>query len=328
MQDQKSNLSIFSFKKMQRNFLKRILVFFIPVVLLYIILELLVLQIPFNYVTTSAYFNSEKDEIEIIALGPSQTNSAVNPKFFDKSAISLASTSQHHNLDFKILKQTKDRLSKLEYVVLELSYSHLELPHNSKNFWKNNIYLKYYDVNAFERKTYFKDRLIYLTRPDIYSKHLTNHYIRKKEGPTLNKYGFNEKVNKGLFYSLEYSDSLIAFKNFKINISPNLKTFNHNTAFLYDMLDYIQKEDLKVIVCTMPLYKTYLDKRNPDILTRRDSILRLLPNKYNNVKIFERENDTVNFSTSDYINHNHLNPRGAKKFSKALNEFIQKEFKD
>lgn len=328
MQDQKSNLSIFSFKKTQRSFLKRILVFFIPVVLLYSVLEVLVLQIPFNYITTSAYFNSEKDEIEILALGPSQTNSAINPKFFDKSAISLASTSQHHNLDFKILKQTKDRLPKLEYVFLELSYSHLELPHNSKNFWKNSIYLKYYDVNAFERNTYFKDKLIYLARPDLYSKSLVNHYIKKKEEPTLNKYGFNEKVAVGLFYGLEYNDSIIATKKFRINILPDLELFEYNTALLYEVLDYTQKEGLKVIVSTIPIYKAYLDKRNPDILRRRDSILRLLPIKYSNVKTFERENDTVNFGTSDYVNHNHLNPRGAEKFSKALNEFIQKEAKD
>ncbi len=155
-----------------------------------------------------------------------------------------------------------------------------------------------------------------------------DHYIKRKDGPNLNKFGFNEKVKEGMFYGIDYNDSIIATKNFRINTSPNLKLFLHNTALLYKLLDYAQNKDLKVIICTMPLYRTYLDERNPDILRRRDSILKLLPIKYKNVKVFERENDTMHFITSDYINHNHLNPVGAEKFSKDLNEIIQNGFKD
>ena len=328
MQDQKSSSSIFSFKKSHRRFLKQSLVFFIPVVLLYIIIELLVLQIPFNYDATSSFFNSEKEQIEIMALGPSQTNSAINPKYFEITTISLASTSQHHNLDFKILKQTKDRLPNLKYLVLELSYSHLELPHNSKDFWKNSVYLKYYNINAFERNTYFKDKLIFLARPDIYSKHLVNHYIKKKPGPTLNNFGFNENVSEGLFYNLEYNDSLITSKKFRINTEPNLTLFKYNTEFLFEMLDYTKKHNLNVVISTIPLYKTYLKARNPKILKRRDSILGVISEKYSNVRIFYKESDTIRFTTSDYVNQNHLNPRGAEKFSIELNEFIQKEFKN
>jgi hypothetical protein len=296
------------------------------VVLLYIIIEILVLQIPFNYVTTSSFFNSEKEQIEIMALGPSQTNSAINPEYFNKSTISLASTSQHHNLDFKILKQTKDRLPKLKYLILELSYSHLELPHNSKSFWKNSVYLKYYNVNAFERNTYFKDKLIYLARPDIYSKHLVDHYVKKKPGPKLNKYGFDENVSEGLFYNLNYNDSLILGKDFRINTQPNLALFKHNAEYFINMLEYTKNENLNVVICTMPLYKSYLHKRNPIILKRRDSILALISERFGNVRIFNKEADTINFTTSDFINHNHLNPRGAEKFSKELNAFIKDQF--
>ncbi len=328
MQDQKSNLSIFSFKKLQRSFLKRMLVFFIPVVVLYTTIELLVLQIPLNYVITSTFFNSEKEEIEIMALGPSQTNSAINPEYFDRTTISLSSASQHHNLDFNILKQTKSRLPKLKYVILELSYAHLEHPHNSKSFWKNSVYLKYYDVNAFERNTYFKDKLIYLARPDIYSKHLTDHYIKKQEDLSFNKFGFSKKaINEGVFYGLNYNDSAIANTKFQIKTQPNLKLFKYNTDYLYKMLDYAEQEDLKVVVCTMPLYKTYLNSRNPEVVKRRDSILKLLPQKYKNLRVFDKESDSL-FITTDYTNHNHLNPSGAEKFSKELNEFIQREFKD
>lgn len=326
MQGRKSNLSIFSFKSAHRSFLKQILVFFIPVVLIFILIELLVLQIPANYITTSNYFNAEKDKIEILALGPSQMNSAMNPAYFDRPAICLASTSQHHNLDFEILKQTRDRLPELKYVILELSFSHLALPHNSKDFWKNSIYLKYYNVNAFKRRTYFKDKLVFLSNPDIYSRKLVEHYIERKESPHFNRFGFDENTYDGLFKSLKYEEDVIAQKPFRINSKINETLFNQNLEFLYKMLDYVKSEGLKVIVCSMPLYKTYVKERDSKLVRRRDSVLNEIQLKYPNVRIFNKESDTINFTVSDYINHNHLNPRGAEKFTKELNSFINEQF--
>ncbi|RMA59007.1 hypothetical protein [Ulvibacter antarcticus] len=327
MQDQKSSSSIFSFKNGPFGFFKQALVFFVPVLLIFALAELMILQIPFNYTITSDYFKNHHDEIEILALGPSQTNSAINPKYLSNPAISLASTAQHHGLDFNILKQTRDRLPNLKYVILELSYSHLELPHNSDNFWKNAVYLKYYNVNAFGRNTYFKDKLIYLSNPDIYSKKLIDHYFIGIKEPNYNKYGFNESDFEGSFKSLDYNETSISkIHNFRINTTTDIDLFTKNTQFLFEMLDYCKSEKLNVVVCTMPLYKTYLKKRNPDILRRRDSILQIISVKYDNLRLFNKETDTVNFSASDFINQNHLNPKGAEKFSKALNLLINREF--
>ena len=326
MQDRKNNLFISSFRKEHRFFLKWTLIFFIPVVVSCVLLELLVLNMPLNYVITSTYFNSEKDDIEILALGPSQINGGINPEYFDKKAINLSSASQHHNLDFKILSQLKDRLPKLSYVILELSYSHLEQPHNSKEFWKNSVYLKYYDVNAFERNVYFKDKFIYLARPDVYSKLLYEYYLTENKGPHLNKFGFDTSNFDGLFKRLDYNANAIDTTKFEINTRPNEVLFKYNTNFLFEMLAYSASENLKVVLCTMPLYKTYLAKRNPEMLRRRDSILNVISLKYSNVRIFNKEADTIQFKISDFNNHNHLNPRGAEKFTKSLNTFINTQF--
>jgi hypothetical protein len=328
MQDQKSSLSIFSFKKAHRRFLKQILVFFIPVVIGYLVLEYLVLLLPFNYTVKSDYFYSEKEEIEVLVLGSSQLDGAINPKYFDKNTLNLASATQHHNLDFKILKGIAPRLPALKFVILELSYSHLEHPHNSKEFWKNSIYLKYFGINTFERNTYFKDKLLYMARPDFYSKQLVNHYIKKKNEAILNKFGFDERISKGLFYTLKFNDSLIATKKMEIYTLADIKLFKENTEYLYEILNYAEEKELKVIICATPLHKTYLEGRSPDILRRRDSILKLLPTKYENVFIFNKENDTLNYTTSNFSNQNHLNPRGAEKFSKELNEFILRKTQD
>lgn len=326
MQDQKKSSSIFSFSKTQISFIKWVLAFFIPVIVVYVILEMLVLQIPFNYNKISDYLDSEAKNIRILTIGSSQMRSAVNPKFFDKPAINFGSTQQHHNTDYDIITQTRDRLQKLEYVVLELSYSHLELPHNSNFFWKNSIFLKYYDVNAFDRRTYFKDKLIFMSKPDMYSKALIDHFIRKNDTKRINKYGFDENYFEGIFKKSNYVDSLIPIPLKVINTNENSFLFKNNTNFFLKMLDYLRSENLKVVVVTFPMHHYYLKDRNPNILKRRDSILDMISEKYSNVRIFSKEEDTTTFTNKDHYNWNHLNSDGAKKFTKALNTFIEESY--
>ena len=81
-----------------------------------------------------------------------------------------------------------------------------------------------------------------------------------------------------------------------------------------------------MVLTSLPMHRYYLRGRNPNILRRRDSILELVLENYKNVRAFRKEEDTIHFKTSDYINHNHLNPRGAEKFTKELNTFIEEQF--
>jgi len=321
MQDPQNNLSTSSFKEKQKYILKYALLFFIPVVVSYVLIELLVLNIPENYINNSIYFKNNKNNIEVMALGSSQMAGAINPEFIDKPAICLASASQHHKLDFTILKQLQPKTKNLQYVVLELSDSHLELPHNSKDFWKNSIYLKYFGVNAFERRIYFKDRLIFLANTDLYSKKLLDHYIKKNNTIKLNKYGFDTNSFHGIFNQLDYNVTKINALNPRPNQIANTKVFKNNTVFLYSILDYLTKKNIQPILCTLPLYKTYGRHLNKQIVRRRDSVISVIKRKYPEVLFLESENDTT-FTVRDFNNGNHLNPKGAEKFTKKLNNLI------
>lgn len=322
MQDRKKSSSIFNFNKKQITFFKRVLVFFIPVVIAYAVLEVLVLQLPFQYTIIEDYMASEGDRIEIITTGSSQMKCAVNPAFMKEPALNFGSTSQHHNTDYAILTQTHDKLKNVNCVVLEVSYSHLELPHNAPTFWKNNVYLKYYDVNNFGRNTYFKDKLIFLSRPDIYSRELIDHYVRNKTTVNFNRFGFDENNYNGSFKKKNYEDAEIPFVSSEINTSESVQLFEYNTAFLFKFLDYLEAKNINVVLTSLPMHKYYLRDRNLNILHRRDSILTVASERYSNLRVFRKEEDTVHFKTSDYINHNHLNPDGAKKYTEMLDAFI------
>ena len=321
MQDLQNNLSISNFRKKQRHILMYAFLFFIPVVVIFTIVELLVLEMPANYKNNSEYYSENKDRIELMAFGTSQMAGAINPDFIEAPSICLASSSQHHKLDFTILKQLLPETKNLKYVVLELSTSHFELPYNSKNFWKNSVYLKYFNVNAFERQTYFKDKLIFISNPDIYSEKLKGYYLLNKDEESLNLYGFNTGEGHGVFRKYNYDEVAIS----KLKTTPNQKEnpdiFNHNTAYFYSMLDFLKDHQIQTIICSLPLYKTYRDQLNPNIVRRRDSIIEVIKINYPDVLFLNVENDP-DFKVEDFNNANHLDLSGAKIFSEKLNEIL------
>lgn len=309
---------------MQRKFLTYCLLFFLPVVAGFMAMEYLSLSLPIAIKANQEYIKRTNDKFETLILGSSQIQSAVNPEWLDSPTLNLASGDQHHDTDFKLLKDFEPKLHDLKTVIIEVSYSHFELPHNGKDFWKNALYLKYYDVNCYERNTYFKDRLVYLSNPRFFSEKINEWYIKKNRVVKFNHHGFNTENYQGQFKMLDHDVEKIAnMPRFKINTEPNLNIFAINTRLFYEMLDYLSEKELVVILTKLPMYKTYHAKKNPGILRRRDSVIADVLRKYRNVKLLDLETDTVLFQVKDYWNQSHLNPDGAKKFTAWLNVLLK-----
>ncbi|MEZ4859523.1 MAG: hypothetical protein R2781_12005 [Flavobacteriaceae bacterium] len=312
---------------MQKKFTLYCFLFFTPLLLGYGTVEWLTRSIPSVYSINEKYLEKRADTIETLILGSSQVMNAVNAAWISNPTINLASGSQHHDTDFKLLKGMFPVLPSLKNVVIEVSYSHFEMPHNGKDFWKNSLNLHYYNINCFERNTYFKDHLLYLSHPSFFSKRIEEYYIDKKNIPNFNEYAFNFNDIYGQFAKKNYNKVEIdTIKRFKINTEPNPIIFQQNVSLFFEMLATVKAHQKNIIVCTTPMYTSYLKKRNPEILRRRDSIFEVIQKKYPDIKFLKLEEDTTNYQLKNYWNHSHLNPTGAKIFTKQLDSLL-KNFK-
>jgi len=308
---------------MNRKFITYCILFFIPILIGYYLIETVTLNLPSRFKINQSLIKNNKDSFETLILGSSQMKDAVNPEWLDSPTISLASSSQHHDSDFKLMKTLVPTFKNLKTVVLEVSYSHFELPHNGSNFWKNPLYLKYYNVNAFNRSIRLNDRLIYLKNPSLYSKLILSNYLLKSNKDSLNKKAFYINNYEGVFSRVNYNEAKIStISLFKINTIEDLRIYKTNKELFFEILEYLDDKNIQVIICTVPMYKEYLHKRNPSILLRRDSVLSMANKKYPSIEFVEKEEDTINFEVHDFINHNHLNPDGAKKFTESLNTIL------
>ena len=322
MPDRQKTLSTSNFKKSQLRFLKLCAWFFGPLIIICIILEVLTLNLPSNFKTIGNYLDKNAKNIEVLIVGSSKLQSAVNPAWMDKPTINLASSSQHLNEDFAIMKGTIERMPKLDYVIFELSDLHLELPLHTTKYWKNNIFLKYYKVNAFERPTYFGDRLIFLSNASYFFYQLEDYYIRKNEISEWNEFGFDTNRYLGAFENLDYDETKIENSNFLTVSWESEDVFKENTALVFKMLDYLKMKQQKVIILSVPNYKAYLPRANRNAIRRRDSILKIAEERYSNVTIFNKEDDTLSYNVKDFKDTNHFNPDGAKIFTAQLNTLI------
>ena len=78
-----------------------------------------------------------------------------------------------------------------------------------------------------------------------------------------------------------------------------------------------------MVISATPMYATFLKKRNPEILNRRDSIFYVIQKKYPEVKFLNAETDTIHYSLKNFWNHSHLNPSGATIFTRQLDSVLQ-----
>ena len=303
---------------MNKKFVTYLLIFFIPVVLGTLVVEKLTRELPSSYAHKSKYLEANAEEIEIIVLGSSQMAYGINPEWLDVPGIILASGYQHHDTDFKLLQHLLPRLINLETVVLEVSFQHFELPHNGKDFWKNSIYKMYYGVNCFERNTYFKDNLTYLSNPKFFSKKIIDFYSKKGSTVGFNQFGFDTLNFSGVFKNLEFNEEIIANGNFKFKLEPTLKLFLKNSDHFIEIVNYLELNNMRVIIVSPPLYKSFLLERNKVILNRRDSLVKSIIKSRSKVHWLNFEDDIDNFKITHYKDKNHLNPDGAAIFTKLF----------
>ncbi len=322
MLDQKKSSSIFSFSSGQRNILGYIVLFFAPIIVVAAILESMVIDLPSTYKITADYLEAEQQHVNVAIFGSSQIKNSVNPEFIGQNAVNLSSSAQHHNTDFKILKGLRERLSNLETVVFEVSYSHFEIPHNSKYYWKNSLFLKYYNVNTFGRATTLSDRLLYVSHPGYFSELFVDYYVRDSLPYAYNKWAFDNNYYQGKFKRLDYDVKKVAASAVKINKREDLKTLAYNAAYFRDMMEYCKKEGLNVVIISPPTYTNYTAQRNTNILRRRDSVLSVIKRDYPDVSILISESDTE-FNVRHFRNENHMNPDGAKVFTKKLDAVLE-----
>jgi hypothetical protein len=322
MADQK-NHSFISNSKIRR-FTFSSLLFVLPVIIILIFIELALRQINFPEKVKAGYIEKNSDKIEVLFLGSSQVERAINPEYLKPPAINLANSSQRLYEDFELLKNYAPRFQNLKLIVIEVSYDRL---HRDKTFTSEIVdhnNLTFYKVNTFGRDLKIQDYFLFHANPEFYSTALTSNMFNNTE-VLLNEYGFDVKKYGGSYKYAGYNNSLIKDEDIFIENVKNKDEFKHNTILLNRLIKFADNNHIAIILYSPPTHNRFNNLRNIDLIHKRDSLVKNMLFKNPNLKALIMDEDP-NFEIKHFYNANHLNPDGAELATQKVNDFILENY--
>ena len=127
-----------------KKFILKLVLFLFPILIISIIWELLLRNIPNDYKLKEEFLDNNSKNIEVLILGSSHALYGLDPEFFSEYAFNASYVSQYLDIDFDIFSKYSDRFEKLKAIVVPVSYfslyGNLE---NSSEFWRMKNYVIY-----------------------------------------------------------------------------------------------------------------------------------------------------------------------------------------
>ncbi|QNJ96720.1 hypothetical protein [Constantimarinum furrinae] len=306
-----------------KKFVIKTILFFTPILILGIIVEISLRENTFS--AKRNYIDSNADSIEVLILGSSQNFRAINPEFLTMRSAPLAHGESAINIDFKLFDRYFESFPELHTVILEVSYHTLDDFRGYK--WnKNHLFHIYYNLNNYKDKPPFKDHFLLTSNFKEYSKKFFKS-ILNPEMQEYNRFGYPYKwLNKSRFANLNYNDSLIkksshtAYLNGR-HFDEHIAYFDLNSERLDSLITVCNKRNIDVVLLSPPKYYLYNQAMNKRKLERRNSIFKkYMSHKRVHIWNFETKYE---YETELFGNEDHMNSKGAEIFTKEINVLLE-----
>lgn len=301
-----------------KRFIKYLMLFSIPVVIFIVAAELYC-RTQTIFVIKKQHFENNLSTINTLILGSSHFQNGLNPEFLKSNSCNLAYGGQPISIDYFLLNKYIDQMKNLKTVLFEVSPHRLYYEFDPSN-WNGHVYSNLYDINYKTEKLSIKNYSLVLSDVKYFSTIFIDNYNPKLIKPKLNTFGFMTNAFPGRFTELE-NDSIKINQTFKMNsIFDNQKNFKLNMFFLNKIIQECQKKKVEIIFIGTPLYQTYYSKIPLKTEIQVKNALRRVTNKYG-IEYYDFSR-SKKFYLKDYINDNHLNPNGAKKFTLLIDSIL------
>lgn len=300
-----------------KNFLRKTVWFIIPIFLGWLALESFYRFIPNNYTEKQKQILQSYDS-EILILGNSHSFYGINPSFFTQKAYNFSNISQSLYFDELLLEKHITHFENLKYVILTIDYFTLSQEDDtSEDLWRKYYYQQYMDIEVPSiAKIDFKSYSLATTRNLEMNIELLRKYRNEKKLIECNDLGWGsyEGINP------EYNNLATAIDIAKKN-EDGLTDFKSNELRLQRMINLCNKNEVRLVLITMPVTSYYAENINQNKLKKVVASCNYFEEKNKNV-IYLNLFQSPQFDNNDFYDTDHLNSKGATKCSRILNQFI------
>ena len=299
-----------------KQFLKKTLLFGIPIIVCIVIMELVLRNIPNDYSYKRNYLDQNSNQIETLFLGSSHSLYAVNPEYLNSNTFNAAHVAQSLDYDVEILKKYANQMDKLKYIIVPIDYFSLyNRLETGVEYWRIKNYTIYY---GFDKSSGFVENLELLNGKWSENSFRVYKYLWKKKSEiSCNQRGWGTNYNSKNKQDLFVTAKAAAKRHAKKSIS----FFDENVKIVDEIISIAKSKNVKVIFYTCPAYKTYVSQLNQEQLQKTILTIKGIQNLNTNVFYYNFLND-AKFTAKDFYDADHLNEIGAEKFSKKIDSII------
>ena len=306
-----------------RKFIIKLILVISPFIIIALPMEYFLRQVPNDYIYKSNYLDEHSNEIEVLILGGSHSYFGINPDYFTAKAFNAGNVSQPLNIDFKLLEKYQNNFKNLKAIIIPMSYPSLwsQLDGDVES-WRIKNHVIYQKIDyKFSLQNYTE---IFGNKLNINVRKLKSYYINGKNFATCNKLGWGTGNNSINAQDLDKTGREAALRHSLENpiSKSDIDIFNESISILNNIISWGAEHNVNVILLTSPTYKTYSENLNVWQLEKTIEVSTQLAKKYSNCKYFNLLNDT-SFMAEDYYDADHLNEKGAEKFSILVNNIVQ-----
>lgn len=305
-----------------RRFITKTIYFSLPILVAAIIFEILLRNIPNEYLFKKKYLDDHSAEIETLILGSSHSYYGLNPDFFSVKAFNASHVSQSLNYDFEILKKYQFNFNNLKTIILPISYITLfaKLDAGSES-WRVKNYVIYYGMNV--SKSFIDYSEVLRMRIRVNLKRLVSYYVLRNLNITCTKLGWGTSYKSENALDLVESGKISAQRHTRedINSDKYQDIFKDNKLILNSIIKWCGERNIKILLLMPPAFETYRQNLNNAQLNCTIETTRQIAAKYNNCIYLNLLGDT-NFIAKDFYDADHLSEIGAAKLSTLINDKI------
>jgi len=297
-----------------RIFIIKLLIFVSPLILFIGWWEVNLARMPNRYKTNVHLLSESMADCEVLILGSSHPKCAIDPSCLKQKAVNMAEGWQALYADAEIVAYYLPRLPKLKIVVLSVSYHSLEeLALEYTNVpYRRIAYHKYYHLPTKTWADNFDVRNFSMIA--WYGVPVCLGYLRK---------GFTEEPFKSQPKEVAFNDESGKLRVDEFHGQMDPTNIAPNRVTLLQTIVLCQKAKVIPVLVTVPVYRTFRAHMDRAKYERMQDVIHGLCDE-TGVRYFNYLDD-ARFDIDDFGNIDHLNWRGAEKFSRILDsEVLQK----
>jgi hypothetical protein len=309
---------------MPLRFISKLALFLSPIALLLSVTEIRLGSVNSGYRTKREYLEQSIDRAEVLAMGSSHAYYGIQARLLSPSAFNASYVAQDVYYDSRIVLNYLPRAKNLKLVILTISYFTFETRlEDYSEGWRASYYYRYWGIpradGGFKASDYSLIALygIPQTRTFWFNGFTSDSKDQiGKDGSKVDFVAAATTPDAGGAVAAKLQDEIM-----------NPKYAVDNMRYIEEMIQALRARRIDVVFVTTPATRSYYEGMRPDLYGVMQDRVQYLCRKYG-LLYFNYLKDR-RFDNEDFFDSNHLDTRGAEKFSRFLSdEVVQPRLKN